>query len=110
MPRSSAEPLREAGHEVEDVRDVGLGAATDPRIIGYARDTGAIVVTRDTDFGSVLRYPEHPGALILPLPHAYRSEELNARLRDLLELVEPKVLEHAIVVLERDRYRRRPID
>lgn len=110
MPRSSAKPLESAGHKVDDVRDIGLGDATDAEIIEHARATDSIVVTRDTDFGSVLRYPNHPGALILRLPHTYRSQEINGRLEEFLGVVDDEALENAIVVLERNRYRRRPID
>jgi len=35
MPRSSAEVIRSLGYEVEDVRDIGLGAAKDREIIEY---------------------------------------------------------------------------
>jgi predicted nuclease of predicted toxin-antitoxin system len=36
MPRSSAHALRSLGYDVEDVRDVGLGASKDIEIIEYA--------------------------------------------------------------------------
>ena len=72
MPRSSAELIRSIGYEVEDVRDIGMRAAKDREIIEYALKNNRIIITRDTDFGEVLRYPEHPGAIILRLhmhPH-----------------------------------------
>jgi predicted nuclease of predicted toxin-antitoxin system len=58
MPRSSA--FRSFGFDVEDVRDIGLGSAKDKEILEYALKNGRIIVTRDTDFGEVLRYPDHP--------------------------------------------------
>jgi predicted nuclease of predicted toxin-antitoxin system len=68
MPRSSAGILRDLGYDVEDVRDIGLRGATDRELIEYALRTKRIVVTRDTDFRQVLRYPTHPGAIIIRLP------------------------------------------
>lgn len=62
MPRSSAEVIRSTGYDVEDVRDIGMGAAKDREVIEYALKNERIIVTRDTDFGEILRYPEHPGS------------------------------------------------
>ena len=74
MPRSSVEVIRMLGFEVEDVRDIGLGSAKDKEIIQYARKNGRIIITRDTDFGEVLRYPDHPGAIIFRLPYTFHSQ------------------------------------
>src|SRR3990172_6863323 len=79
MPRSSAELIRSIGYEVEDVRDIGMRAAKDREIIEYALKNNRIIITRDTDFGEVLRYPEHPGAIILRLPYAPTSKDINER-------------------------------
>ncbi|GFO96315.1 hypothetical protein ig2599ANME_0503 [groundwater metagenome] len=81
MPRSSAEVMRSMGLKVSDVRDIGMGSAKDKEIIKYALDNSRIIVTKDTDFGEVLRYPKHPGAIIFRLPHAFTSMELNKRLK-----------------------------
>lgn len=109
MPRSAAEVFDKRGYEVEDVRDIGLGHATDPEIIQHARGQDRIVVTRDTDFGQVLRYPSHPGALILRLPHTFIASSINERLETFLDTIEPQALDNAIIVVELDRYRRREI-
>lgn len=110
MPRSSTDTLRKAGFEAEDVRSIDLGGAPDDRIIEEARDNDQIVHTRDTDFGQVLRHPEHPGALILRLPYTFTSSDINERLRAFLDEVDPSELSEAIVIVELDRYRRRPLD
>jgi predicted nuclease of predicted toxin-antitoxin system len=68
MPRSSATAVRSLGFDVEDVRDLGMRYAKDQEIIDYARDAGRVVITRDLDYGEILRYPQHPGAIILRLP------------------------------------------
>ena len=36
MPGSSADVIRGTGYDVEDVRDIGMGAAKDREIIEYA--------------------------------------------------------------------------
>jgi len=87
MPRSSAELIRSIGYEVEDVRDIGMRAAKDREIIEYALKNNRIIITRDTDFGEVLRYPEHPGAIILRLPYAPTSKDINERLEEFFKAV-----------------------
>jgi predicted nuclease of predicted toxin-antitoxin system len=45
MPRSSTLLIRSLGFDVEDVRDIGMRAASDRSIIQYALKTERIVVT-----------------------------------------------------------------
>jgi predicted nuclease of predicted toxin-antitoxin system len=68
MPRSSAEVVSPLGLNIEDVRDIWMRAAKDKEIIDYALERNRINITRDMDFGEILRYPHHPGAIILRLP------------------------------------------
>lgn len=109
MPRSSARVVRTFGFEVEDVRDINMGSAKDIEIIEYALKKGEIIITRDTDFGEVLRYPEHPGAIIFRLPYTFTAKEINDRLRIFLESVSEQEIVNSIVIVELDKYRKRPI-
>jgi predicted nuclease of predicted toxin-antitoxin system len=109
MPRSSAHALRSLGYDVEDVRDVALGAAKDIEIIEYALTNRRIIVTRDTDFSESLRYPRHPGAIILRLPHTYTSKQINERLLSFMTSITENDLINAIVVVQLSRYRVRKI-
>lgn len=107
IPRSSAELMRSFGFDVEDVRDIGMKTAKDQEIIQYALRTERIIVTRDTDFGELLRYPTHPGAIILRLPYTYTSLEINKVLENFLRSINQGDLKEAIVIVELGRYRRR---
>lgn len=49
-----AERLRAAGHDGIHVRDYGLQAATDEEVFERASEEGRIVVSADTDFGTLL--------------------------------------------------------
>ena len=53
-----AELLRDAGHDAVHVRDIGLRTASDNEIIDYAISTDRIVISHDTDFGTLLAYRE----------------------------------------------------
>jgi len=109
MHRSSADVIRNFGFAVEDVRDIGLGSAKDKEIVDYALNNGRIIVTRDTDFGEVLRYPNHPGAIIFRLPSIYTTVQLKRRLEDFLRSVTEDEITNAIIVVELARYRRRSV-
>ena len=50
--------LRDAGHDAVHVRDIGLRTASDDEIIDYAISTDRIVISHDTDFGTLLAYRE----------------------------------------------------
>ena len=110
MPRSSAEVISTLDFDVKDVRDLGMRYAKDSEIIAYAQRTGRVVITRDLDFGSILRYPDHPGSIILRLPFEYTAKELNEVLKDFLSYVDEKIIQNAIIILELGRYRRRPLN
>jgi predicted nuclease of predicted toxin-antitoxin system len=109
MPRSSAVAIRSLGFDVEDVRDLGMRYAKDQEIIDFALDKGRVVITRDLDYGEILRYPQHPGAIILRLPTGFVAKEVNEALLDFLRSAEDDVLQHAIIIVELGRYRRRPL-
>lgn len=51
---SLAEGLRRNGHDAMHVRDYELQAADDEVIFARAADEGRIVVSADTDFGTLL--------------------------------------------------------
>ncbi len=110
MPRSSASTLRDLGYDVEDVRDTDLRGATDRAVIEYALQTKRIVVTRDTDFGQVIRYPTHPGAIIIRLPNTFNSKQINERLTSFMTHIVESDLKNAIVIVQLSRYRIRRIE
>ena len=109
MPRSSAEAIRSQGFDVEDVRDLGMRYAKDQEIMDYALETGRVVITRDLDYGEILRYPQHPGAIILRLPTGFIAKEVNEALMDFLSSAKNEILQNAIIIVELGRYRKRSL-
>jgi len=51
---SLAEGINKKGHDAIHVRDIGMGAATDTIIMNYALQNNRIIVSADTDFGTLL--------------------------------------------------------
>jgi len=109
MPRSSAEAIRSQGFDVEDVRDLGMRYAKDQEIMDFALETGRVVITRDLDYGEILRYPQHPGAIILRLPTGFVAKEVNEALMDFLSSAKNEILQNAIIIVELGRYRKRSL-
>ncbi len=70
QPRSAVSALRNLGHQVEFARDIGMANAPDEAIAARARETQAALVTRDTDFADIRRYPpeQYAGIVVLRLP------------------------------------------
>ncbi|HEX3944189.1 MAG TPA: DUF5615 family PIN-like protein [Rhizomicrobium sp.] len=107
-----AAELRDAGHDAIHVRDVSLTATDDLTIFERAAAEGCIVVSADTDFGTLLalRRASKPSVILfrlenLRMPH-HQSELLKANLESLSDS-----LEHGCVAVVEDgriRVRRLP--
>jgi predicted nuclease of predicted toxin-antitoxin system len=111
LPRAVIAALERAGHQVEFARDVGLEAAPDEQIAARARESGAVLLTRDMDFADVRRYPpeKYFGIVVVRLPDtAVALEIVHVLERFLLEpgFLEP--LSGRLAIVEVDRVRFRP--
>jgi|SRR5688572_30148470 len=110
LPRSAAPMLRQLGHEATDVRDIGMGSATDELIAAHACSNQLTLVTRDFDFADIRNYPpaDYAGIVVLHLPEdataqrAVRLLETFVRREDWLSRLNGRL---AIVELWRVRFR-----
>lgn len=111
LPRMAVDAVRQAGHEVEFARDIGLGNASDEAIAARARDTGAVLVTRDLDFADVRQYPpEHyEGIVVLRLADDAVASEIAAAVRRFVSAGDFLwELRGRLAIVEGDRVRFRP--
>jgi predicted nuclease of predicted toxin-antitoxin system len=111
MPRSAAVALRAAGHDAEDVRDVGLRGHTDQAVFDYAQARNATLVTGDTDFANVLRFPlgVHAGIIVLRVPNELPTDRVNQELLNALASLQGVDLNGLLVIVQVGRIRvRRP--
>lgn len=108
-----ADRLTDAGHDASHVRLLGLAGHTDDEVMALAMAEDRVLITTDTDFGTILALTGAAGPNVLLLRGIGDSvdERTNAILQ-VLPQVEQELSEGAAIVIEEDRYRVRylPID
>lgn len=108
-----ASGLRAAGHDAVHVRDYDLQAASDPVIFERAQREGRVIVSADTDFGTLLALRQEPAPSVILFRRA--ASRLAGRQVEMLlahlPRLEGPLEEGSVVVFEltRMRIRRLPI-
>ena len=106
-----AEGLRQAVHDAIHVRDLGLAAADDETIFEHADRDQRVIISADTDFGTILamRNVARPSVILFrgatPRNPIGQVKLLLANLRE----IAPSVERGAVVVLEPQRIRIRTL-
>jgi predicted nuclease of predicted toxin-antitoxin system len=108
-----ADKLREAGHEALHVRERGMQASNDEKIFELAGIEGRVLVSADTDFGTILalRRSARPSVIIFRRTSGRRPEAQAKLLLDRLSDIHEALEQGSVVVIEetRLRVRRLPI-
>jgi len=106
-----ARGLSNAGHSAIHVRDIGLGAAADPVIFDRAADDDRIVISADTDFGTLLalRGKSKPSIVLFRGATPRRPADQVVLLLANLPQLEEDLLTGAIVIIEPARIRVRSL-
>jgi len=106
-----AEGLRQADHDAIHVRDLGLAAADDETIFEHADRDQRVIVSADTDFGTILamRNAASPSVILFrgatPRNPIGQVKLLIANLAS----ITPSIERGAVVVLEPQRIRVRSL-
>ncbi|HET7880114.1 MAG TPA: DUF5615 family PIN-like protein [Acetobacteraceae bacterium] len=101
------------GHDAVHAVDLGLQRAPDSAIIARTRQEGRTVVTADLDYPPVLALAQANEPSLILFRHGNWSEaEVIERLSGVLAGLSEADIAHSILVVDRDRVRRRqlPID
>ena len=107
-----ARDLNDAGYDAVHVREIGLRDAQDDVILKQARDEARVVITQDTDYGTLLAasHAHRPSVILLRMRDG-RPETHSSVLLANLPDVEDDLTRGAIVVMgdELVRVRRLPV-
>lgn len=106
-----AEGLRQAGHDAAHVRDYGIAAEDDEVIFERAAEEGRILVSADTDFGTILalRKTPKPSVILFRLSTRHHPEhQIRVVLANLSDL-SADLDRGCIAVFEDTRIRVRPL-
>ena len=103
--------LRQAGHDVEHVRDRGMGRASDAEIFAAAARDDRVVVSADTAFGTLLalRHEQKPSVVLFRGATPRRPADQAALLIANLPAIQKALELGAVVVIEPTRVRVRSL-
>lgn len=79
MPCSTVTALRDAGHEAQNARDMGLRGHSDADVFQAAQAPTSTLITADLGFASTLRYPpgSHAGIIVVRVPDTLATHVLT---------------------------------
>lgn len=103
-----AKHLSDGGHDAVHVRDYDLMAASDDEIFDRAKNEQRIIISADTDFGTLLAVREENSPSVILLRHGTqqrRPEQQAAILLANLAEVARDLAEGSVVVFEPERVR-----
>jgi predicted nuclease of predicted toxin-antitoxin system len=100
--------LREHGHDAVHAVELGLNRAPDVAILARAKQEGRTVVTADLDYPRLLALARATDpSLILFREGNWSEADVITRMGDILRALTAAEIAQSIVVVERDRLRRR---
>ena len=108
---SVGEELSRAGHDAVHVRDLGMAAASDEQIFDRAAQDGRIVISADTDFGTLLaaRKQNLPSVILFRHGSQHHPDGQVKLLRANLPQLQQALEAGSLVVLTPDRVRIRTL-
>lgn len=106
-----AEHLANAGHDAVHLRTYELQAASDPDVMDRARREHRVLVSADTDFGTLLAQQRAttPSVILLRIGNGRRAAQIAELMLINLSTVQDDLDAGAVVVIDDERIRVRPL-
>jgi len=103
--------LQTHGFDVIHVRDMNMQKCSDEEIFDFAQQEERIIVSADTDFGTIiaLRNEKYPSIIIFRRIKNRKPLEQVALLISNLKQIEEYLIKGSIVIIEDKRIRVRPL-
>jgi len=107
MPRPTAGLLQSLSIDAIDLRDIGLRGATDAEVFEYAQKQRMVIISRDKEFGNILKYPlgTHHGIIWVNLPSTFVRQQILDAVGRFFAEVERSRLPNNLTIVEVGRYR-----
>lgn len=104
------EGLKQAGHDAVHLRSYGMQSASDAEVFKFAVEQERILISADTDFGTLLAlwHDKKPSVLLLHHPQKSPQSQLALLLAN-LPTIEEALEQGSIVILEATRIRIRSL-
>jgi predicted nuclease of predicted toxin-antitoxin system len=98
--------LRQRGHAADHIQELNLPGCSDARVYA-AQERQAVIITGDSDFGNLLRFPlgSHFGIVVVQYPTAMRTRELATQIADTLCSLDDAIFKGSLVIIEPGRAR-----
>jgi predicted nuclease of predicted toxin-antitoxin system len=105
-----ARGLKQAGHDAVHLRSYGMQSASDMEVFRLAADQDRILISADTDFGTLLAlwHDKKPSVLLLHHPQKSPQSQLSLLLAN-LPTIEEALEQGSIVILKATRIRIRSL-
>ena len=106
IPPSLAVLLKKIGHEARHVVDIGYTSTPDFKISAFAAQSGEIILTHDTDFGTILALSgnNRPSVILFRLQATNNLTYINI-LEKYLSSLENSLSEGALIVIDEEKIR-----
>ena len=104
--KATVDLLRSWGHDIMTASEIDLARASDEELLTKARNEGRLLVTRDSDYGTLVYLGNKPsnGVILLRI-EPQTQNEVHMELKRLLDVHREDELRRAFCTVETGRHR-----